>query len=101
MIDEKDRLGDKLRDLEMAREDQWAAQRDRELLENLRRKEEALRKAADQLAKAAEDVLGTPKPSCPRCQQPLNQQAHKGLNLLTCPAGHGAWLDSAELERLT
>ena len=35
MADEKDRLGDKLQNLEKAREDQWAAQRDRELLAKL------------------------------------------------------------------
>lgn len=38
MAGEKDTLGDKLHDLESARENQWAAQRDRELLEKLRRK---------------------------------------------------------------
>lgn len=32
----KDRLGDKLRDLEKAREDQFFAKRDRELIEQLR-----------------------------------------------------------------
>jgi nucleotide-binding universal stress UspA family protein len=35
--DEKDRYGDKLHKVEQAREDQWAAQRDRELLTKLRR----------------------------------------------------------------
>src|SRR5271167_879886 len=33
--DEKDRYGEKLRHVEQAREDQWAAQRDRELLSRL------------------------------------------------------------------
>jgi len=36
--DEKDRYGEKLRQVGRAREDQWAAQRDRELLAKLRRK---------------------------------------------------------------
>jgi hypothetical protein len=36
MAGEKDTLGDKLHDLESARENQWAAQRDRELPEKLR-----------------------------------------------------------------
>jgi nucleotide-binding universal stress UspA family protein len=35
--DERDRYGEKLRHLEKAREDQWAAQRDQELLEKLRK----------------------------------------------------------------
>lgn len=34
---EKDRYGEKLRQLEKAREDQWAAQQDQELLEKLRK----------------------------------------------------------------
>lgn len=38
--DEKDRFGDKLRSVEKAREDQWAAERDRELLARLRRQAE-------------------------------------------------------------
>ena len=36
-MDERDRFGDKLRNVEKAREDQWAADRDRELLVKLRR----------------------------------------------------------------
>ena len=38
MSDEKDRLGDKLHQAEAARENQWAHQRDEEILEKLRRK---------------------------------------------------------------
>ncbi len=38
MSDEKDRLGDKLHQVDAAREDQWAHQRDEEILEKLRRK---------------------------------------------------------------
>ncbi len=38
MADEKDRLGDKLHHAERAREDQWARQRDEEIIERLRRK---------------------------------------------------------------
>ena len=36
MADEKDRLGDKLHDVEAARENQWARQHDEELLEKMR-----------------------------------------------------------------
>ncbi len=35
----KDRLGDKLRDLERGREEDYFARRDRELLEKMKRKE--------------------------------------------------------------
>ena len=38
MADEKDRYGDKLRDVERGREDSYFAERDRELLEKIRGK---------------------------------------------------------------
>ena len=38
MADEKDRLGSKLHDVEKARENQWARQRDVELLEKMRKR---------------------------------------------------------------
>jgi hypothetical protein len=38
MEDEKDRLGDKLREVEKAREDQWAFEQDRKLIEKQRQK---------------------------------------------------------------
>ena len=40
MASEKDRLGDKLHDAEKAREDQYFARRDRELIEKLKREKE-------------------------------------------------------------
>jgi universal stress protein A len=47
--DERDRYGEKLRQVEQAREDQWAAQRDRELLAKLRQEADE-RAAKDQQA---------------------------------------------------
>ena len=38
---EKDRFGDKLRDAEKAREDEYFARQERELLEKLKRKQQA------------------------------------------------------------
>jgi len=38
MVEEKDRFGDKIHAVELARENQWARQRDEEILERLRRK---------------------------------------------------------------
>ncbi len=38
--DQKDRLGDKLRDLEKAREDDYFARRDREALEKMRKQKD-------------------------------------------------------------
>lgn len=85
MPDEKDRLGDKLQNLEKAREDQWAAQRDRELLEKLQRKQ-AKTKPAIAL--------------CPRCQKQLTHTKRAGVSMLTCPAGDGAWIEKSALEEL-
>jgi len=39
MAEEKDRLGNKLRDVEKGREDDYFARRDRELLEKMRKEE--------------------------------------------------------------
>jgi hypothetical protein len=88
VADEKDRLGDKIRDVEKAREDQWAAQRDRELLENLRKKQSGST-AAD-----ASAIL------CPRCQRPLVKSEHGGVSILTCPEDGGGWLDQSDLKQL-
>ena len=93
MSDNKDRFGDKVRDLEKAREDQWASQRDRELLENLRRKQAELKSAMS----AATETIGM---LCPRCHQALVKGEQKHLALLSCPNNDGAWIDQVELDRL-
>ncbi len=78
---EKDRLGDKLHDVEAAREDQWAHQRDQELLEKMRKK------------------LGPGAAlQCPRCKRPLEARAQNGVGMLACPGGDGAWLDADVLK---
>ena len=76
--DHKDRLGNKLHDAERAREDQWARQRDEELLEKMR---ERLHNHA-----------------CPQCKQFLVAKTENGLHLHACPDGHGAWLDAPTLK---
>ncbi len=83
VLDEKDRLGQKLRDLEKAREDQWAAEHDRELLEKLRRK------AAAQ----------GPQMNCPQCGRALESVTRKGFSMSLC-SEHGAWIETEALERL-
>jgi len=76
--DNKDRLGSKLHDVEAAREDQWARQRDAKLLEKMR----------ERLSKTA----------CPHCKQFLEAKTESGVTMHVCPAGHGAWLDAATLK---
>jgi hypothetical protein len=93
VADEKDRFGEKIRDLEKAREDQWAAQRDRELLENLRRKQAELKNAMS----AATETIGT---LCPRCHHQLVKVEHGGVSILTCPEDGGGWLDQSDLKQL-
>jgi hypothetical protein len=79
-MDEKDRFGQKLTDLERAREDQWAHQRDQELIEKLRTKGEVA--------------------LCPQCKKPLAAETRSGVAMMLCPDKHGAWLTAAMLEGL-
>jgi len=81
MDDQKDRFGDKIRDLEKVREDQWARDQDRVLLEKMRAQQHAAL-------------------HCPRCEAQLVAQAGGELTIMACPNGHGAWLEGATLERL-
>ena len=76
--DNKDRLGSKLHDVEAAREDQWARQRDADLLEKMR----------ERLSQTA----------CPHCKQFLVAKTGAGVAMHACPAGHGAWIDAAALK---
>ena len=79
--DGKDRFGSKLRDVEAAREDQWAHQRDEELLEKLRHR--------------------LNKITCPHCKCFLEKKTVSGVTRLECPEGHGAWLDANALKSLS
>ncbi len=91
MPDEKDRLGDKLRDVERGREDQYFAQRDRELIERLRRERDA---AVEEAQRAA--ALNR----CPKCGTALRQREHRGVKVDECPSCGGIWLDHGEFEEL-
>lgn len=81
MSDEKDRLGDKLHQAEAARENQWAHQRDEEILEKLRRKY----------------IKAIP---CPQCGQKLDARVAIGVGGMACPSRDGAWADREALEQL-
>ena len=76
--DNKDRLGSKIHDAEAAREDQWARQRDAELLEKMK---ERLKHVA-----------------CPHCKEILVAKTEFGVPLMACPKGDGAWLDASALK---
>ena len=66
MIEEKYRFGDKLRDVERAREDQYFAKRDRELIEKLRRERESAGLCPKCGAKV-ENGQATQPARCPVC----------------------------------
>ncbi len=91
MADEKDRLGNKLRDVERGREDQYFAQRDRELLEKLRQA-----KAQDQETTLREASIGR----CPKCGQRLHERTIDGVTIDACPGCEGIWFDKGEYESL-
>jgi Zn-finger nucleic acid-binding protein len=82
MADEKDRLGNKIHDAGMGRENQWARQHDEEILQRLRRK----------YVKAIH---------CPQCGKDLDARVAIGLGGMACPDHHGAWADRETLNQLT
>jgi ribosomal protein L37AE/L43A len=100
MNDEKDRLGEKLHQIESGREDQWAAEQDRRLIEKLRRKQSKLEAAAKDLREAVVEASQSLGRLCPHCKRPLNQVKRASMTAWTCPEEAGAWLDRGTLETL-
>ncbi len=82
MADEKDRFGDKIRESEKAREDQWARQQDAELMEKMRQKTSA-------------------RLHCPKCSSELVEETLGGVHVLACPNNDGAWLDASALQSIS
>lgn len=80
MSEQRDRVGKNLRDVNVAREDQWARQRDAELLERMRERLNAM--------------------LCPYCKSSLSAAVRESITLLKCPHEHGAWLSHESLETL-
>jgi len=91
MASEKDRLGDKLRDVEKAREDQYFAKRDRELIAKLRgERDQELR----------DDLKAVGELRCPRGHAQLQSRMENGVHLDECPTCGGIWLDKGEMDLL-
>lgn len=88
---EKDRLGEKLKDVERAREDIYFAERDRELLAKLRG---AKAKESEKILKQAAHMR------CPKCGAHLQQRILNDVEVDICPDCHGMWLDQGELEKI-
>lgn len=89
--DEKDRLGEKLREVEKAREDLFFAERDRQLLEKMKAQ------TGDQ---AGQSAFASAKGRCPRCGERLVSASRLDVSIDECPRDHGIWLDGGELEKL-
>jgi hypothetical protein len=81
MSNDKDRFGDKIHDVEKAREDQWARQHDEELLQKMRQHQ-------------AGEV------HCPQCNGKLTPRTIGKIAVHACPNHHGAWLDADALRHL-
>jgi Transcription factor zinc-finger len=79
-MSEKDRLGDKLHDIEAAREDQWARQHDAVLIKELR------------------DGAAL---HCPKCGALMTARKVLRHEVLACPSGDGVWVTQRQLESLT
>ena len=89
--DEKDRFGEKLREVEKAREDMFFAERDRQLLDKMK---------AQTGAQAEESVRAPAKGRCPRCGEHLVATSRHDVLIDECPRDHGIWVDDGELEKL-
>ncbi len=88
---EKDRFGDKLHELEKAREDKFFADRDHELLQKLK---------AQTGAQEEQSVRELVRMRCPKCGDRLTTHSQLGVDRDECPNGHGVWIDTGELEKL-
>ena len=91
MADQKDRLGDILKDRERAEEELFFKKREEEALAKLRQSQRTARE--DEVQELARD-------RCPRCGERLARVKLHGVEVDECPAGHGTWLDREELEGL-
>jgi Transcription factor zinc-finger len=85
MADEKDRFGDTMRLAERAKEDIYFAERDRELIDKLRREFKKVDKESGAL-------------HCPKCPGHLESYTFHGFMLEHCQECGGVWMDKGELE---
>jgi hypothetical protein len=91
-MDVKDRLGAVLEQKERAEENQYFAQRDRELIAKLKhQQEEEQEKTLRELAHSR----------CPRCGERLRGRAVHEVLIDECPACQGVWLDKGELDAVS
>ena len=90
MNEEKDRFGDFIRLLERAREDVYFAEKNRELLDKLKRR----------LERAQQSQRENPGLKCPRCGLHLYNSVVMDSLVNRCAACGGVWLDHGVLSQL-
>jgi hypothetical protein len=90
-MDEKDRMGDKLRAKQKADEDRFFAERDKAALEKIRQAK---------IAQEEDAIRELARNRCPRCGTVLSVVEQNGVTVDECPNRHGMWLDDGELEQL-
>jgi uncharacterized protein with PIN domain len=91
MAEEKDYLGEKLRQVERGRENAYFRKLDQELLEKLRQQE------AEELEEA---IRAYTRMRCPKCGEPLQEMTYHRVKVDECTGCGGIWLDKGELETL-
>ena len=90
-VDEKDRLGNKLREAERGREDEFFAEQDRQLIDKMRRSQEG--DTEQTLREAA-------RMRCPKCGTRLTTHKLHAVTVDACPACRGMWLEEGELQEI-
>jgi Transcription factor zinc-finger len=85
MEDSKDRLGKRLKEKEKGEEDRYFAEKDREALDRLKKRDNL-------------DVVTLALGHCPRCGAALTPVKVHGVEVQQCPVECGLWLDKGELE---
>jgi len=90
-MDEKDRLGAKLREREHGEENRYVANRDAELIEKLKQQQSSQQDAARQQQALMH---------CPKCATKLTTVTHHDISVEECPSCLGMWLDHGDLEIL-
>jgi len=92
---EKDRFGDKLHDVEAARENEWAHKRDQELLEKMREAQRENQAAGKRIEETIDELNSQREAAatCPKCKLDLQPNTDTRVGGMVCPQKHGAWLD--------
>jgi Zn-finger nucleic acid-binding protein len=88
---EFDKYTETWRDIERAREDIYFAQKDRELLAQLRAKGQQ---------ELEEAILDLCRMRCPKCARKLEETIYNEVRIDRCTGCGGVWLDPGELETL-